>query len=562
MTVYWLVWDAAAHWIVDRLTAQGALPNVARLRAAGVGAAAHPPAPNCQTPPSLATLFTGTWPEEHGVTGFRIPGTGGAVEESAAAFAPGRCAVPTVWQRAAEAGLRTAAVHVPWTIGADGRAEQGIDVALEAYSDRIDRQAALPLTGGREHFAVGPHPLDVTPEGDRIRVRSGERSVTLGEGDAGWRQLRLGSDSGIWLRLVAVGDRRILLRTGAWRPRVVGHDRTLTGALTEDGALPVFAGEGVGPSYRAGLLGPRLVDGGDGFAEDLFVSSVGCVQRSFEAPARTVLWRHAADLVVMYLPTTDDLGHELIGWCDPKSAAHRPDVAERIWQRVTTVYGWADRLLGEVLDRAGEQDSVLLGADHGIAGTAWSVHPNEALIAAGLAARTPEGAVDPGRSQVLYHPADNGSLWVNHADLPGGLVPRSAARALLDRAEAALRSVTDPSGTRPVTTGFTASPGCDPAVVRHVLFDPDCLPSATLRPDRAVVAPVRKPGAHITNNGDPRLHAVFAARGPGLAPGVDLGTVDNTVPAQVALRQLGLNESCRPRQTRPDTPARRVCTAT
>ncbi|MEY9994444.1 hypothetical protein ABIE67_006476 [Streptomyces sp. V4I8] len=562
MTVYWLVWDAAAHWIVERLTAQGALPHTARLRAAGISAAARPPAPNCQTPPSLATLFTGTWPERHGVTGFRIPGTGGTVEESSDAFAPGRCTAPTVWRTAAEAGLRTAAVHVPWTIGADGQAEPGVDVAVEAYSDRIDRQAALPLTGGHQHFAVGPHPLDVAPEGDRIRVGCEDRSVTLGERDTQWRPLRLGTDSGVWLRMVATGGQRVLLRTGAWRPRVVGQDRTLTEALTGGEGLPVFAGEGIGPTYRAGLLGPRLVDGGDGSAEDLFLSSVACVHRSFEAPARTVLARHTAALVVIYLPTTDDLGHELIGWCDPKSAAHRPDAAEQIWRRVRTCYGWADRLLGEVLDRAGEQDTVLLGADHGIAGTAWTVHPNEALIAAGLAARTPDGALDPRRSSVLYHPAGNGSLWVNHQDLPGGLVPRSAARALLDRAESVLRAVTEPGGGRPATAGFAPSPGGDPAVVRHVLFDPDFLPTAALRPDRAPVVPSHKPGAHITNNGDPRLHAVFAARGPGLSPGVDLGTVDNTVPAQVALRQLGLSPDDRSRQSLSDPTARRVCTAT
>ncbi|WP_328744911.1 alkaline phosphatase family protein [Streptomyces sp. NBC_00285] len=616
MTVYWLVWDAAAHWIVDRLTAEGALPNTARLRAAGVSAAARPPAPNCQTPPSLATLFTGTWPERHGITGFRIPGTGGPVEESAAAFAPGRCAAPTVWHTAADAGLRTAAVYVPWTIGADGQAEPGLDVAVEAYGDRIDRQAALVLAGGQERFSVGTYVLDVTPVGGadvtstgapdaatlgspdvrptggvgvapvggpdvepaaggvghapgrgpavaqaachRIRVTCGEHSVTLGAGDTDWHPLRLGTDTGVWLRLIETEGRRVLLRTGAWRPRVVGHDPALTHALTEDECLPVFAGEGIGPTYRAGLLGPRLVDGGDGTAEDLFLSSLACVQRSFEAPARTVLRRHSADLVVMYLPTTDDLGHELIGWCDPKGAAHRPDVDEQIWQRVRTCYGWADRLLGEVLDHAGAQDSVLLGADHGIAGTAWVVHPNEALIAAGLAARAPDGALDPGRSSVIYHPADNGSLWINHEDLPGGLVPRADTEDLLNRAEAALKGLTEPAG-RPLISGFSGSPGCDPTLVRHVLFDPDCLPTATLRPDRAVVVPAHKPGAHITNNGDPRLHAVFAARGPGLPSGTDLGTVDNTLPAQIALRQLGLTPTGR---SRPEPLARRACTAT
>jgi hypothetical protein len=64
------------------------------------------------------------------------------------------------------------------------------------------------------------------------------------------------------------------------------------------------------------------------------------------------------------------------------------------------------------------------------------------------------------------------------------------------------------------------------------------------------VSPAAKPGAHITNAGDDRLHAVFAAAGPGLARGEDLGVIDNTWPAELVLEHLTASL--------PDRTARRV----
>src|SRR5687768_12321598 len=114
MTVYWLVWDAAAHWIVDRLDHEGSLAAVRRLRSAGVRAAARPPSPNCQTPSSLATLFTGTSSAEHGVTGFNVPGgDDDPVELQRSGFDPSFPARPPVWRVAQQQGLRVAFVHAP-----------------------------------------------------------------------------------------------------------------------------------------------------------------------------------------------------------------------------------------------------------------------------------------------------------------------------------------------------------------------------------------------------------------------------------------------------------------
>jgi len=575
MTVYWLIWDAAAHWVVDRLDRQGALPAVRRLREQGCTAAARPPRPNCQTPPSLATLFTGTWPSEHAVTGFDVPGAGGqGPAGSLPGFHPSFPAVDPVWRTLGRAGRRSAFVHVPWVFDADGGLPPYVDAAVEAYSRRLARPGALPVDDRRVRtWDLGGHPLTVrTSSGDHLSVTVGDRTHRLHQHDE-WLPVPLASGAdapGTWLRHLRTDGRSLLLHTGAWDLRTAGADRELTDRLrttappitappTPTGAH-VFAGESVGALYRDGTLGPRLAEGGDGTAEDLLLSSARCVARSFAAAATTVIRHHTADLVVIYLPMTDDIGHELLGWCDPCSAAHRPDIAERLWTHVRTCYQWADDVLALALDHAAADDTVLLTADHGMVGSSHQLHLNDVLIQAGLATAAPDGHVDCARSTVYYHPANNGSLWHACAPAPAAPAPVTpdepavtatpaapAHAAAMRRAMTALVATTHPGTGRSVVRGFTddrgeplSVPALDaPPPVVHVVLHDDYQPTSRLSGGGEPLQPLAKTAAHVVNTGSPRLHAIFAAAGPGIAPGTRLGTVDNTLPASLVLARAG-----------------------
>lgn len=541
MTVYWVVFDAAAHWVVDRLEREGSLPAVSRLRRGGRMTAARPARPNCQTPPSLATLFTGTWASEHGVTGYSVPGAGQGIGSHVSGFSPGYPAVSPIWQTAAERDLTSAFVHVPWVFGGTNRVEPAVEGAIEAYSRRVVRHDILRLPLPAQDavpWRIGPFTVEVTGpvDGGGVHIRTGHGQVTL-TARGPWRPLALDDRHGTWLGLTGSGDDMTLVHTGVWEPRVDGSSTDLVKALE---ACPPFAGEGVGPLYRRGVFGPRLVDGGDGTAEDAFLASLRCVADSFGACATAVLARHSADLVVVYLPLTDDIGHEMLGWCDERSAAHRPDMADAVWDRIRQCYGWADDVLGEVIDRAGDEDTVVLGADHGMVGSTHLVHVNQALLDAGLTVLTGHDAIDSVRSRAFYHPANNGSLW-------------AGARSASDRDEAtALRQamdviagITEPATGRTLLRGFQDSHGrgisrdevtCGPL---FVCFADDYQPSSVLDPGGAVVCATPKSGAHVVNTGDPRLHAIHAALGPGIPAGSDPGVLDNTAPAALVARQLG-----------------------
>ncbi|WP_328915059.1 MULTISPECIES: alkaline phosphatase family protein [unclassified Streptomyces] len=539
MTVYWMVWDAAARWIVDRLEAEGALPAVSELRARGCRAAGRPPTPNCQTPPSLATLFTGAATGEHGVSGFGVPGDGDVFGYESG-FAPGFPARPPVWRTLAGRGVRTAFVHAPWVFDGEGRVGATVDAAIEAYSTRSARYDVLPLTPGAvTAWPAGGLPVEVDTTAGGVLLRAGGTSYDL-TGSPSWTPVRLGAGTGFWARCRDTARGPALVRTGTWTARTAGADRSLVDALA---GTPVFAGEGVGPLYRGGLFGPRLVDGGDGSAEEEFVASVDCVVRSFGAAVQAVLDGHHADLVVMYLPWTDDIGHEMSGWCDERSAAHRPKEAARIWDAVRHCYRAADDLLGRVLRRAAEDDTVILGADHGMVGSTHLVHVNEALIAAGLAARGADGGLDPRRSDVVYHPANNGSLRVNHEGLAHGRVPARLTGVTMRRALAALRELRGPHGALPVVRGFLDERGrpldeAEPGPLAFVVLADDYQPSSAVD-GGPVLRPMPKSAAHVVNTGDDRLHATFAAAGPGLPAGADLGEVDNSLAARLVLHRFG-----------------------
>ncbi|WP_435192290.1 alkaline phosphatase family protein [Streptomyces sp. bgisy126] len=558
MTVYWVVWDAAAHWIVDRLEREGALPALSRMRERGVFAAARPARPNCQTPPSLATLFTGTWPSEHQVTGYTVPGAGEGVASHVSGFSPGFPAAAPVWETLSEHDLTSALVHAPWVFGHDGGVGPHIDGAVEAYSRRLTRHAVRvldPVVGSQE-WGIGAFRVEAVVQAQpaqevRIRVRPGDGADTDGLSltpDARWQPLRLDGDHGTWVACVRVDGRLLLVHTGVWQARTAGRNPKTLHRLA---LCPPFAGEGVGPLYREGVFGPRLAEGGDGSAEEFFLSSVECVARSFGAAADAVLETHHADLVVVYLPMTDDVGHELLGWCDERSAAHRADIAETVWSYIRRCYQWSDSVLGRVLDRAGEQDSVVLGADHGMVGSTHLVHLNDRLVRSGLARTAPDGNLDADRSEVFYHPANNGSLWAG----PSLAGDPERARDAMERACTALSSLTDPDTGRPVVAGFLHRDGdrpadlaADPAVVYVVLAD-DYQPTAQLLGGGAVVRRAPKTGAHVVYTGDSRLHAVHAAVGPGIGADGEAGVIDNTRSAALVLAQLGLHRAA------PDRPA-------
>lgn len=525
--VAWLVADAVPYGVARRLLDEGRLPALAALARDGTMRPTRPPAPNCQTPPSLATLFSGAPPRRHGITGFELPAAGdpGA---STPAFAV-RPAAELLWEAAGAAGLTTVLVHAPWALGdGDGDVPPGCALALAGFSGRRFRGDAQPLAHRRElELAGSPALAALDGASATLECRATGRRLALAL-DGPWRTWQPPAAPALRVRAVHAGGRPTLLHTGSWRVSA-GPGRE---ALELARRCGPFVGEGLTRAYRSGRLGARLVDGGDGGAELLFVDTVREAAEYFRRCAAAALAaRPDADLVVMYQPCFDDVGHEVAGWCDESSAAYRPQVADAARRMLRAACELVDAQLADVCARCPGW-TVALASDHGMAGVSHVVHVDQALHAAGLAAFRDDGSLDLERTAVALAPAGDGSLIVR----PEALAEAGAAPAdALARAELALGALVEPATGRRVVEGLAPREGGGAWLVLAPGFHPVRGPAAG-----GVLSVAEKSGSHLLNTGEPSLHGVFAARGPGIARDPGAEPIDSAGVAPVLARALGL----------------------
>ncbi|HEY4027468.1 MAG TPA: alkaline phosphatase family protein [Candidatus Dormibacteraeota bacterium] len=518
--VLWLVWDGASFDVIRELLDEGELPAL-RSICQGQVLPLAPLTPNCQTPPSLASLFTGSTMFEHGVSGFRVP-----VLEPDATFADRRSGFdrsvirrPTIWERVAESGVRVGLCHAAWAT-ADALRERPAMAVVDAYERCLSAPGVVDLEpapaersvdlGGREMIVrVRDDGCDVSAPATAERVRL-----------APWPSLRFdpaplrfGPGLATRLSLLAPADgRRLLVHSGLWEMRA--HPRALQDAL--DAEVGAFAGKVLGDAYRAGAFGPRAVEGGDGLAEEVLLESAVHQADSFARTCELVLRASPGNgLVIAYLPTIDEVQHELFRWWCGSAG---DGVMRRLREVVRRAYRLADGMLARLLAAVGPGCAVVVSSDHGAGVLRRKVHLNETLARVGLVRFDEQGWIDVRASRAAFHPAGNGSIWVNLTGRPGGLVGPESRRAVVEAAELALRGLRDPLTGRPpldVTRVGEAERGSIGELFVRLRPGYEC--TAKPGPGGDELRETRKAGTHVTPTGESSLNGILAV-GDGAGP--------------------------------------------
>ncbi|HEX8742820.1 MAG TPA: alkaline phosphatase family protein [Thermoleophilaceae bacterium] len=555
--VVWLVWDAAAHWVVSRLMEEGALPALSTLAREGVYAPARVSGPAAQTPPALATLFTGAPPERHGIVGFRLPDPSRGALGVRSGFEREALRVAPVWERVGPA-CGTALANAPWT-DFERAAPRGCRFGVDGFSRRIAR-GGVAVVDGRTEVAIGGRPAVVSRSGGALELAAGDvpgpptaapaaaapaaaggpgPPATLEIDAPAWTPWPADAPDGVLARaLTRPADGATLLAfTGAWRAAAWAPARD---GRRLAGALGPFVGEGLGRAYRFGAFGPRIAEDGDGSAEELLLETVGLATDYFDRCCLAALEHGAgAGLTVAYQPSLDDVEHELIGWCDAESAAHRPDLADRATALLRRAHERLDDQLARVLERAGDDATVIVSSDHGMAGTAYVAHLNEVLASAGLLEFADDGTIDAARSPVVCSPAGDGSVWVQTDDRPGGWVDAARREDYAGAAARALLACRAPDGSPVVLEASPPGDGWYGADL-HALVAPGFQLDMGRSPTGAAVVPSVKTGGHLHDPGDERFLGIFAARGPGVERLGDPGVVENRDVAARVTELLGI----------------------
>jgi predicted AlkP superfamily phosphohydrolase/phosphomutase len=210
-------------------------------------------------------------------------------------------------------------------------------------------------------------------------------------------------------------------------------------------------------------------------------------------------------------------------------------------------------MLLEIADYDGAH--VIVVSDHGIAGTDKLVHLNVALQKAGLLAIGPDGSIDLSRTRAIAPALGDASIAVNLVDRPGGIVPIEEKGAVLGEVRSALSSIKDPVSGAPIVTAFfepategLLQPGGESTGHLFLDFAPGYYPStSTSFPE--VLEKRRPTGEHVFVPTRREMLAIFAAYGPRIPKGVNLGRVQGIDVTPTILDLLGLEPA-------PDLPGK------
>jgi len=570
--------DAAGYVTTSRLLAEGKLPSFDRMVQGGAWSDGMVSSFPTKTAAAHALLFTGQHGHTSGITANSVlpfpPSAGSRLETRNGFFSEPLRAEP-VWARAAARGLETYVFHTPQSY--PFRPQPHLNVVY-GYSEAISRGEILVpeavrgpeareirFTVGESRYrgnffddpddpAIGCDSLGIAVESEH-----GDFVARLKPGDAGTFSAPIaasleGGTTWFSLRLFTVssdGSSFVLYRSGT------SELKTSPGDLLEGETptLRAYAGHGGGRAYSTGGFGPTLAQGGSGEAERRFLDTELHLATQLLDQARWALSRDYR-LVLLYSPVIDDVAHELYGYLASDLDGYDPALARKIWPILEEAFAVQDRFLGMLLDIADhDRAHVIVVSDHGMSGTDKLIHLNLALEKAGLLALDAGGSIDLTRTRALAPPLADASIAVNAVDRPGGIVALAERPGVLEEVRSALSSLKDPlSGERivtaffePATTGLL-QPGGESTGDLFLDFAPGYYPSTSTSPTSstspvgagAVVERTAPSGEHVFVPTRRDMLAIFAAYGPRIPKGVNLGRVHGIDVTPTILDLLGI----------------------
>jgi Type I phosphodiesterase / nucleotide pyrophosphatase len=439
--VFWLLVDGLPLWVAGRYSQRPReLPALAWLHRENRIAALAPAFPNCQTPPSLFTLFSGVPPASHGVHGFDVPVLGGPDPlATRPAFDDYPSDIPMIWDLYAERQQSIRLCHLPFV--QTGRLGPALRSASFGFVRAAVAAAALPLPSYPKTLELPETDLMLFRDcagtnGCRISVlspRDSPQSAPLDLPAGKWMTLSLTEDLETLIGRFRVDGEERLLLSGAWRIRYHGDVQH-----TDFVGLP-FAGGGFSKLYREQHFGRTLHDGGDGSAEEILCSGLRFIGERCWAEARWAQARGDSCLIVAYQPILDLLFHELLGFLSEDLRFSNPRTAARADALLLQALKDLDRNLLAIIGASAEGDRVLVSSDHGMKPIDTIIYPNAALRENGWLVATDSGRIDAARSVAFFHPAENGLVCFNKQLLTKrGLPPE----LILDELVAKLRRAT------------------------------------------------------------------------------------------------------------------------
>ncbi|MFM7188676.1 MAG: alkaline phosphatase family protein [Armatimonadota bacterium] len=503
-------WDGAPNWVIRDMVRDGKLPGLSRIMADGFRTDGMQPTYPSKTAVGHASIFTGTWPDIHGVSNNSVPllpRSENGPDKTIRGFDSAALQAEPLIVTAARQGKRVISLSSTQSYPADKWVKQlaplGMDKKLSIYSGfesqiskntMLDASRFKPVSLWKDVRHAGSNqPLGATADVGETRVElllvddpadntNGFDTVLVRTGGSGIAQEvkpKTASDAlSAWSKPIAVrkgemagntfvraftlspdaSDVAILLRSAN---AIKGH----SSSAEERDYLATYTGFHADAwfDFQDGLLGTPIYDGGTGDAEARAVELVRFDLSLLTRGLMHMATKYKPDLITHYTPQIDSAGHTLMAFLDPSLPGHDPKLAAKIRPFYEEVIELHDQWVGTAYDALSKDYAFIVVSDHGMEGTNRKVYINKILVDAGLAAVDAFGKLDTKRSKIFAPGWGEFGLVVNDTTWKGGIVLPGERAAVIEAATNALLAARDPqTGTQIIRGVF------DSAQIRHL----------------------------------------------------------------------------------------------
>ncbi|MCI0402008.1 MAG: alkaline phosphatase family protein [Acidobacteria bacterium] len=469
--------DGAADWLMDVYLEEGVLPaDGAFAEMARTGARAEyltPPEASLTTPASL-TMVTGTWPDQHGITGNTLHLRGDPITRSMRGFDV-RIEAETLWEAARRQGKRVITVaaiadgstperSADQTLAYGRRLGSSLVVSLKARDDDRWSTGDVRLEHSRELYPVedGSHlPVFENESGQKLELKLLAADTEF-DGREAYDTVFLDFDRDLgdgYLARVRAGDWTPVLlqarspRIGSWFKLLelepdLSRARLYVGAPHQNRGAPAdyVAAIDAEVGFWPGEPDGTALDNGD-IDERTWLEQGERLTDFLREAALFSMKRYEFDLLLAYNPTPDEVEHRFLLF-DPRQPGFEDEGGEkrrRYLNYVKDSYRQADEHLKR-LRAAAPEAAFVVASDHGMLPEHTRVAVNALLASAGFRV-----TADETTEVRAYTSGATGHIYVNlEGREPNGVVKRRDLRRVVRRIVEVCRALRDPKTGEPV----------------------------------------------------------------------------------------------------------------
>jgi len=476
-----IVWDGASDWAIDRLLAEGRLPNLAKMKREGAWAESVSPAWPSKTAVGHASLFTGVWPDQNGIGNNAVPlhpAHEHTCLESMRGFDATALTAEPIWVTAANAGKNVVAFSAACSYppsafekslrpGAKFKEFSGFESEFSGRQmiTNSEKKTQFSVSVGDSSFEVKLLDLDRKLGFDRVQIHPAggalstqstlvpeESTNKIGKWLGPFR-VKKGADEGlVYFRLFSLdddGEMELYVRAAA----AIKGTESASGNMDY---LQAYGGfhDDAWSLYGRGGLGKTLWQGGTGVAEERILEIVRLDCEFLKRSFRYGWTRWKPDLSFHYTPMSDSAGHMLYGAFFPGGKPVTGNIADKLWDVYARVLELQDDWLGDILKTVQGEAIVSVTGDHGMEGNHSTLFLNKALADAGLLAWDDKGQIDLSKTKIMVPPWSDFFLVVNSTDRKNGIVKPEDKEAVVELARQALGGLKDPRTGQAVVVGL------------------------------------------------------------------------------------------------------------